>query len=328
MSTAEKKMKIFVGPVRPADALVGRLENDNATIKGYAEPCQAIGGMNIIANRSIQWGIRLDKDGSDPSLKKYGDRLQPNDKRYTGKVKFFKWGTEGGIPITTRYKAGCTSIDYDYQILQLGMRKFEEELEDNYLHLPFGEYSIFDSEEAKQLFLSTHHENQDSPSRSPEVMHGSLRMVKTFESTKSQVKSIEKEFEAIQIVKDAKTFEHLKVLQLILSEKTEIKYDESDETSLFENILLYAKKSAPDFMASVKAYEGRVSEVIERFRSYKAYDWTTNGRLMGGQDKKEILVDGIDAKGEDMVQYLFDFRFEPTVFEAIQKMILIAQKFK
>lgn len=322
------KKTFFVGQPRPADALVGRVENDNATIKGYAEPCQAIGGMNIIANRSKVWGIRLDKDGNDPSIKKEGERLQPNDKRYTGKIKFVKWGTPGGIEITTRHKAGCDSIDYDYQILQLGMRKFEEEIEDNYLHLPFGPLTIFDSEEARQTMLETHHENIDSICRSPEVINGSLRMVKVFESTKSEVKNITKEFEAIKIVNDAKTFEHLKILQIILSEKTEIKYDESDETSLYDNIVLYAKKNANDFLASVKAYEGRVSEVIERFRSYKAYDWTTNGRLLGGLNKKEILLDSIDAKGEEMVQYLFDYRFEPSVFEAIQKMIIIAQNFK
>lgn len=324
MSTAEKKKKFFVGQPRPADALLGRLENDNATIKGFAEPCNAIGGMQIIPNRSVVWGIRLGKDGKKPV-----DKLQANDKAYSGKVDFnVKWGAEGGMPITTRYKSGSGSIDYDYQVLQMGMKKFEDDLEDNYLQLPFGENVIFDSEEAKQLFISTHHENIDSICKNPDVSNGSIRMVKSFESAKEQIKNIDKEFEAIKMVREASTFEHLLVIRNIIADKKEIAYDESDETSLFENIMLWVKQNSALFLECVQSYDGRVSDIIERFRSFKAYDWTTNGRLMVGQDRKELLLDGIDAKEEDMVKYIFDFRMEPRVFEAVNKMIIIAQKFK
>lgn len=320
------KMKIFVGQPRPNEALLGRLENDNATIKGAFEQCNPIGGMQIIANRSEVWGIRLDKSGNIPK-----EKLQPNDKAYNGKVKFAKWGTEGGMPITTRYKSGSASIDYDYQVLQMGMRKFEDdrEVEDNYLHLPFGENVIFDSEEAKQEMLSTHHENNDSICRNPNgTMHGSLRMVKMFESPKEAVKNLDKEFEASKIVREATTFEHLLVLKTIVSDKKDIQYDESDERTLYENLLLYAKQHASTFLESVKGYDGGVSDVIEKYRSFKAYDWTTNGRLLFGQDKKELLLEGIDAKGEDMVQYLFDSRMKPEVFNAINRMKVNAHKLK
>jgi hypothetical protein len=319
----EKKIKIYVGPVRPSDALLGRLENDNATIKGFAEPCNSIGGMQIIPNRSIVWGIRLDKEGKRPK-----DKIQPNDKGYSGKVEFVMWGTAEGMPITTRYKSGSPSIDYDYQVLQMGMPRFENDIEDNYIQLPFGENTIFDSEEARQLFLTTTHECVDSICKNPDITNGNIRIVKIYESPKEEVKLLDKEFEAQKIVRAATTFDHLMVLKTIVSDKHVVKYDESDETTLFENILLYAKKNAPEFLGSIQAYNGRVSDVIEKFRSYKAYDWTTNGRLMGGRDKKEILVDGIDAKGEDMVQYLFDSRMEPAVFDAINRMIVMAQNFK
>jgi hypothetical protein len=327
MSLSEGKKKFFVGQPRPKDAILGQLENDRATIKGISEQLGSpIGGKQIIPNRSIVWGIRLDKDGRKP---KDGSKIQAIDKNYNGKVDFSGvWGTEGGIPITTRYKSGCTSIDYDYQVLQLGMPKFENDTEENYLDLPFGEYVIFDSEEAKQLMIETHHENIDSICKNPEVLNGSIRLVKSFESTKDQVKSINREFEATKIVNEATTFEHLKVIQHILATKKDIRYDESDEVNLYESILLYARQEPDTFLGCVKTYDIRVSEVIEKFRSYKAYDWTTDGTLKGGQDKKELILNGIDAKGEDMVQYLFDNRMQPEVFDAINRMTVIAQKFK
>lgn len=326
MASSEKtgKVKFFVGQPRPNEALLGRVDKDMSTILGVTEQCQPIGGMSIIPNRSIVWGIRLDSNGKRPP-----EMLQANDKKYTGKVDFnVAWGTPGGIPITTRYKSGSSSIDYDYQVLQMGMPKFENDLENNYLTLPFGENVIFDSEEAKQTMLATHHENIDSICRNPDTMNGSLRLVKTFESNKEQIKTIDKEFEAVKIVRAATTFEHLRVLKTIIGDKTEIRYDESDEQALFENILIWVKMNAHTFLDLVKAYDVRVSDIIERFRSYKAYDLTTNGTIRVGQDKKEVVLEGIDAKGDDMLQYLFDARMEPEVFDAVNRMIILAQKLK
>lgn len=323
----DNKTKFYIGQPRPNEAVLGQLEKGSSIIKGASTPMASpIGGKQIIANRSIVWGIRLDANGNKP---KDGVKLQPNDKNYRGKVDFnVKWGTDGGMPITTRYKSGSASIDYDYQVLQLGMKRFEDDLEDNYLDLPMGEYVLFDSEEAKKLMLLTHHENIDSVCRNPDVINGSIRLVKSFESKKEQVVMIDKEFQAVKIVQDATTFDHLVVLKTIMSDKVDIRYDESDETSLFENIILWVKQNAEPFLECIQAYNIRVSDVIEKFRSYKAFDYTTDGKLMGGQDKKEILVTGIDAKGEAMIDYLFENRMEPEVFDAINKMTVIAQKFK
>jgi len=44
--------------------------------------------------------------------------------------------------------------------------------------------------------------------------------------------------------------------------------------------------------------------------------------------KKEILLQDVPAKGEDMLQWMFDNCLDPVVFEAIEKLTLISQKFK
>jgi hypothetical protein len=317
--------KIYVGDTRGSDAMLGYLQPDgmNSVIKGSTQPAQQFGGFSIFANRSQCWGRRILEEGKVPEK-----RVEPTDEKYEGKIEWMKWNAPGGYPITVRYKNTCASIDYDYQVIQLDMPKFENDLEDNYMQLPFGENTLyFDSEQAKIDFLRIHHENEDSIYKSPNSTGGQFRDVKLFDTQKQDVKAMDEWFEAIKIIKDANSYEKLKVLKIILGKKL-IKEDESNENSLYENLMLYAKEDSKGFMDALNTYKRKVSDIFEKAKSYKAIDTTKHGVIVIGQEKREEMFTNIPAKGEAMIDWVFKNSLEPEMFEAIDKLGHISNKFK
>lgn len=324
---SEKAYKIFVGDARPADAQLGYLEMNtgNTIIKGTAKPAQPIGGFAVFANRSISWGRRLVKGKPAEDDR----RVQPTDKDYTGQIEWMEHGAEGGYPITVRYKQACSTLDYDYQITQLNMLKFQEDIEDNYLQMPFGENNIFyDSEAVKAEFFKIHHENDDSVSKNPNAVGGMWHEIKLFDTTKQEVKKIDTWFESASLIKSCETHEKLNVLKGILGKKVQIKEDADDQNSLYENLQLYAKEKPDDFMGSINTYKRKVSDLISRCQSYNAFDLTKNGVIRVGQTKMEDLLTEVPEKGEAMLDWMFQNCLQPVVFAAIDKLIHISQKFK
>lgn len=322
--TEEKAYKISVGN-RENKAMVGYLEmgQGNTISKGQLLPSQGIGGFIIFPNRTISWGRRLLK-GKVPDR-----RIQATDVDYAGEIEWMKWGAEGGYPIIARLKHGCSTLDYDYQITQLQLPKFKEDDEDCYLQLPYGENSIFyDTEEVKAEFLRIHHENQDSISKSPNAEGGLYKEVKVFDTTKQEVKEMDAMFESVKIIKEANSFAKLKVLQSIVSSKRVIKHDISDEGSLYDLLILYAKESPDEFIGCVETYKQKVSEIFSKAESYNALDLTKDGDLVVLQPKKELLFSDIPAKGKNMIDWMFKNCLTPEVHEAINKLIHLSAKFK
>lgn len=322
----EGAYKIAVGS-RENKAMFGYLEMNmgNSIVKGTLALSQhTMGGFIIFPNRTIAWGRRLIKG------KPVKDRvIQPSDVDYSGEVEWMKWNAEGGSPIIARYKYGCSSLDYDYQVIRLQLPKFEVDEEGAYLQLPYGENKIFyDTEELKADFLQIHHENEDSPSKSPNAEGGMWREVKVFDTTKQEVKAIDHLFEAVKIIKEADSFLKLKVLQGVIANVEALKYDESKENSLYDVLILFAKAKPKEFIDAIDAYKRKVSEVFSMADSYKVFDLTKDGDIVLLQPAREILFTGIPAKGKDMIDWVFQNSLQPEVHEAVNKLFHLSAKFK
>lgn len=327
---ASTKYKLMFGGNPDNEVSLGFLEKGNAVIKGPETKTKFRKGNVVFPNRTEGWGQRLvkGKDGKDAPA---AERIDASHKEYNGKIKWMKWGDEGGYPIEARYKAGSSSLDYQYQITRLGMKKMEEDLENNYLQYASG-YQEFDLESDGILceFLRIYFLNEDSESKNPNSENSlfMFKEVKEFNSQEYAAKEVDLSFDAVKYVKEANSMEKLKVFKMVLSKITDITYNVAEENSLYESLILYASKQSKKFLDAVEQYKKQVSELIELGKAYDAIDCTLDGTIVVLIPKKEILIEDVDAKGENMLQWLFDNCLEPRVFEAIEKLNLYSQKFK
>lgn len=324
---SKEAYKIMVGS-RESKAYVGYLEMNqgNTITKGELLAAQPIGGFAIFPNRTVCWGRRII---ANRKWSPEDAQVQPNDPAYRGEVKWMKWGEKGGMPIVARWKMGIGSLDYDYQVLQLQQPEFKDDEQGAYMQIPFGENSIFfDTEELKAKFLEIHHENSDSIYKSPNAEGGMWSEVKAFDTTKQEVKEVDLQFEAVKIIKEANTFEKLKVLKEILSAKKVISYNEGDENSLYDVLIIYAKGD-PDFVIkTIQEYKNNVSKKFSYALSYKALDLTKDGHVALIQPEKKLLLSDIPAKGEDMLRWMEENSLLPEVHTAINTLIHLSEKFK
>ncbi len=325
-----EKYKLMFGGSPDNEVILGSLEKGSATIKGKEHRTKFRKGNCVFPNRTEGWGRRVltDKEGKELPTK---ERIDASHKDYNGKIEWLKWNDPKGYPIEARYKPNSSSLDYQYQITKLGMKTLENDLENNYLQYPSG-YQEFDLESNGQLceFLRIYFLNEDSVSKSPdnESSFFMFKEVKTFDTKEFAAKEVDNVFEAVKLVKEANSFAKLKVLKDVLASVTEITYDLSKENSLYESLVLYAGKQPKEFTAAIQKYKGEVSQLIEKGKAYNAFDLTLNGTIVVTQPKKEILFEGIDAKGNDMLQWFYENCMEPEVFEAVSKLNLYSQKFK
>lgn len=330
---ASTKYKLMFGGNADNEVSLGFLEKGNAVIKGPETKTKFRKGNVVFPNRTEGWGRRMlqKKVGEKITYVQADERIDSSHKDYTGKIEWMPWGKEGGYPIEARYKAGSSTLDYQYQITRLGMKKMEDDLENNYLQYASG-YQEFDLESDGILceFLRIYFLNEDSECKNPNSENSlfMFREVKEFNSQEYAAKEVDLAFDAVKYVKEANSIEKLKIFKIVLSKVTDIAYDVAVENSLYENLVLFASKQPKKFIEAVDQYKAQVSELIEKGRAYNAFDCTLNGTIVILQPKTETLIDDVDAKGEDMLQWLFENCLEPRVFEAIEKLNLYSQKFK
>lgn len=328
--SVKEKYKVLMGGAEAAttEVTVGFLEKGNATPKGKHVKQPFKKGNCIFPNRTEAWGRRLMK-GEVPKTKQgQNGRVEPNNLDYTGEVEWMPYGTEGGYMIIARYKNGCSTLDYQYQ-LRVGYPAYEKDEEHNYVEFPSGlnefEYEI---DPVLIEFLKIHHGNRDSKSKNPNSELDMYREVRVFDTKEQEVKEIDSEFDAVSIVKSANSFEKLDVLKMILSGVEVISYNPSKESSLYDNLVLFAKQRSVEFLSAINGYKKNVSELVELCKSFEVFDLTTDNTVVILKPKKEVLIEEVKVKGEDIPQWMFDNCLEPVVYKALEKLMTYSKKFK
>lgn len=324
------KYKVLMGGAEAGntEVTVGFVEKGNATPKGKHVKQPFKKGNCIFPNRTEAWGRRLIK-GEVPKTKGgTAGRVEPNNVDYIGEVEWLPYGTEGGYMIIARYKNGCSTLDYQYQ-LRVGYAPYDKDEENNYVEFPAGmnefEYEI---DPILIEFLKIHHGNRDSKSKNPNSELDMYREVRVFDTKEQEVKEIDAEWEAVKIVKEANSFEKLDVLKKILGGVEAISYNPAKESSLYDNLVLFAKQRSEEFLSAINGYKKNISELVELSKSYEVFDLTTDKKVVLLKPKKEVLIDEADVKGENIPQWMYDNCLEPVVYNALERLMTYSKQFK
>lgn len=318
----EEPFKIFVGnPNAPKVIHAGNIDKGKTSIKSGESimELEFIGGDESFPNYWEGWGRRV-INGQAPATGK--PPIEANDPSYKGEIEFLDPTDKNGTIIYCRYVKGQSTLDYQYQISRLNIIPKERDEENLMIVLPRGEHEIDPNKDRSYaLALKIHPMNADSKNRMGRYGSTMYKEVKLMDTQKREVKYLQVDFEAKKIVNESSTsFSKLKVLHEVLSSGKEIKYNTSDENDLYETLMMFAHESPEEVIRLTQKYKENVSAVIEQAKSHNAFDTSTNGVLKVGGIKKEVLLDGIEAKGEEMIQYLFDSCLDPKSSEAIKRL--------
>lgn len=324
--TVQDSFKIFVGDPTINKVHYGFPEKGMATLKNGSQlgEYDYSGGMEGFPNYWEAWGRRVinGKPLED------GSAIEITHRDYVGEIEFLEPSNNKGYPIYCRYIRGQQSLDYQYQITRLNLIKKEADEENLMLMLDRGEHNINPNKDmAYALAIKIHPMNENSKFKASHYVNTLYKEVDVYETTKSEVKYIDSKFDAIKIVKDnSSTFARLKALATVLGSEKEITYDHSDDNSLYNALMTMADNTPEEVLRLVARHKEKVSSLIDKFISYKAFDTTKKGTIAIGSTNKTILLDGVEGKGDDMLQSIYEKCLEPETLEALNKMYDYAAK--
>ncbi len=318
--SVDQPFKIFVGDPSINKVYYGYPEKGMAHLKNGTAlgEMEYTGGMEAFPNYWEAWGRRVIKGKPNED----GTEIEVTNKDYVGEIEFLEPSNRLGHPIFCRYIRGQYSLDYQYQITRLNLVKKELDEENLMLMLDRGEHNIIPQKDmAYALAIKVHPMNGTSTFKASHYANSLYKEVDVFESTKSEVRNVDDRFEAIKIIKDhSKNFATLKAVHTVLSSEKEIKYDHSDENSLYNALMILADNAPEEVLRLVAKHKEKVSSLIDEFISYKAFDTTTKGVISMGITNKTKLLDNMEGKGDDMLQRIYERCLEPEILEAINKM--------
>jgi len=323
-----KPFKIFAGHPR-GKAIIGFLERgDRSRLSADSEAYEVsdFPGKEMFPNVFNAWGRRIavDKDG-----KRKAGNADPNDIEYKGDIEFLEYGDSKGSLIQCRYVPGHKTLDYNYQVMKLGLPKYntQEGQMYNYMDVQKGETEITVSDPAYAVMMKIHPMNKNSICRSPNTENHQWHEINELDSEKILASTIDAEFEAISIVKSAATSgKKLNILFNLIGGDSVIKWDKSDEGSKYEGMVVFAKQN-PDLVTKALAkFKEEVQAAIAKGESYDAFDLSVKGvvKVKKG-DSKVVLLSDIPASGKNMLTWIWENAMEPNVFDAYGKLVSYAE---
>lgn len=316
--------KIIFGNGKPLFLQSGFLERGNASIKS-GEPIvevEAKGGDYFVPTFFEAWGRRVI---NGKPINKQGLPVQVSDLDYVGDIEFLKPTDTDGYLIQCRYMPESSSLDYQFQIIRQSLPNKENDKGYTPLVYERGEHTIDPSKnKTLALCLKVNPYNETNKLKMPRYTQSFYsEIIKYDVANKTMLKS-DISFEAVKLIKEsADDYAKVELLFNIIEEGGVIEYDKKDENGKYKALRLLADENPEKILSLVDNYKNFINDIIEKTKSENLFDTTVNGTLKIGKTKKEILLDGIIdeyKKGEDMIQYLFDYCLTPKVYNAIQKL--------
>lgn len=323
---------ITVGEKRPATRLLGSIEpkTGSSIIKERGEAIANRGNFGF-PNGAKVWAARV-IDGQLP--KDDEPMVMPTDPKYKGELKQLKWGAKGGSLIDVRYLKGYPSLDVLYQERILGFKvddTHESSAEIFMLVMPNGDNDIDENTEPLLVqHLKWHPYNANSISRNPEVLPLISFKEKSFEQETNETGQVlDAKFDAAKIVREAGTGgDVMAKCRNLFSIVSAITDEKPEDNKLYNYLKMIADVRPGQFLKAIETYKVNVSNVFEKLKSYDAADLTTDGTIVAGIKKKEIIVTGLPAKGEGMYDYLLENFADPICFDTTFKLIKLTDKLK
>lgn len=296
-------------PDRPETIMRGNLEKGMGQIQIAGTPIEVLNARGVVGvpNYTEAWAVRLDRKGEIPA-----EPINVRDAGYSGQIKELEWNDPKGCLVVCRYLKGYNSIDQQYQNLVLNAEaKFkdnpEAEAEVTYLTFQNGD-NWNDPETDKYLcqMIRVHYLNESSKSRNPEGANFKLRDIDEIAEAAKSEGAISDKFEALKVVNQAaedNTFIQLDNLLTVISKISE---ETPKKANLYRYLQTLADKKPTEFLGQIQEHKKSISQIFEKLKSYKAVDFSKKGTIAAGENKKEIIGEGIPGKDEAMVLWVID----------------------
>jgi hypothetical protein len=335
------KYQIYGGRKREerGETFAGHLVRDSGqtAMRGEAKEVSVKVGKLGIPNFCYAWGIRLDKAGKVPAVP-----LTIEDDDYKGAIKFCKFGTrneEGALMIRCRWIQGYNeTIDKDYQDLRLGVKLMDGgflETGEAIVLIMFNHgLNTFDDVSQKALvqMLKVHYMNDKSIYCDPDL-DGSCMFTEVDQEKidKEKTKGIDDKVACIMLVSEAsKSPDSIRNLFDIVKGAGLEGVRKEDAGEIYTSLKYFADEQPEVFAQRVNTYKVNVSNVFEKAKSYEILDLTKDGfvAVEDAKKKKEIVLSDVPAKGEKMLDYMFDHFLDKDVYEGINRLQKITDKIK
>jgi len=323
-----EKYVVYAGDERPAFIQANYIEKGSGqtrTEQGKKPQVYANRPGDVgFPNMTEAWGVRLNKKGEVPDTP-----LSVTDTaNYAGKIKWLKWGEEGGCAIVARWLSGYDTLDYQYQKLVLKADdKISEDSDVWFITLKSGLNEFSEKTEVtKAELLKITSYNRDSVSKNPDVVGFMFHERSEESELKDEGKKIDAKWDAISIVKTAakdNTLVWLKNLSKALSKLVTV---ELDDENIYSELLKLADTEPDVFLGQIEEHKRWVSNMFVKAESFKLLDLTKDGFIAAGKDSKEVIASNLPVKGRKMLDYILENCFESEASTTISKLKQITDK--
>lgn len=291
-----------------------------------------------LPNHTEFWGVRLDADGKVPKDNQGNVlRLDVKDPKYKGQIKELVWNDPEGCLINGRYLKGFNTIDQQYQDVVLNAtanlkEDHEASADAHFLRLQSGD-NYYDPEANPYLcqMFRVHYMNENSKFRSPDSQSSMFRERDETKVVVAETRKLSSKFEALKIVNEASIDPSLSELKNLYSIMGEIVSETVKDDDLYRYLSMLADTMPDRFMTEMLKRKQAVSSMIEMGKSFKVFDLTRDGVIAAGAPSvlaKEPLLDKVPAKGDKMLDWMYENNLKAGVFEAISKLKKITDNLK
>lgn len=317
---------IHVGQHAPEKVIIAQ-PNKDGNPKGDAFETFKQVGSYLIINRARVWARRVDKDGKLPiTADKNEEVLEVTDIRYKGKLEFLPWGSNktGAQAIEIRLLPISQSLDYEYQ---RSVQKIEVRVEEDQAQIDLkpGENKFdFDRDALKIQMLQVHPQNRDSKSKNPDpnLKGYTYYEVSDEQVDKAFVKNKEASITAGNFIVGLSSKPQALRNLLGIFQGYNVDFGDvnhlSNDTDVYSALLKFAEIPG-QFGLLVNRYKEEVMDMFAKAKSYKAIDLTKDGFIaLEVNNKKELVWEKVEGKGEGMIETVLANLFEPDNFERTQ----------
>lgn len=321
---------IQIGNEKPGEAIVAQ-PNKRGEPSGDQFRTYIRVGTHLIMNRARVWGRRVmvDKKKQDNGMP-----IETNTIGYAGELEFLDWEKEGGYAIDIRYIKESRSLDFEYQE-NVQKIKIDSEKGAAFIEARAGENKYDYKKDGLLIkFLKVTPQNRDSKSKNPnpEIKGYSFYEVTDEHVDSVSIKERETNIEAGYLVKSLSSKPKLiRNLFEILGNRPEFGDTNklSGDRQIYKVLLEFSETNPSDFFFIINEYKKEVQDYFDKATSYKVLDLTKDGHIaLNIDNKKELLISGLKAKGDGMVEYMIENYYEDEVYNATQILKQLVQKLK
>jgi hypothetical protein len=328
---------IHVGHIPPTKAIIAFPDKDTKQPTGNPiEVMKTVGSFQMV-NRARVWGRRVLPDGKVPVKNGVEQPIEVLDREYKGHLQFFDWGSDkaGAMAIEIRYLRSSSSLDYEYQINVQKIITRPEDGSDMIVLTP-GENKFDLTKDALFIqFLKVYPENFHSKSKNPDAMIKgyTYKEVSDGDVDKTYIRNKEAALDMGIFVKQLSAidggvrnvFDILSKYGWDFGNVNELSVD----TDIYTALLRFSEFNPDDFSKQIDRFKKEVQDRFAYAKSFNALDTTKSGYIalrVNGQS--DIVWEGVDGKGDNMLDWVIENFAENKVYHGIRKFISLCNKLK